>query len=84
MIKMLLPEEVHSVSFEGKEYFPTGKKQRIVTVPDEAEIAMYSFGLVMVGKNVLEPVDVPAEAMPEPPVADAASAQISEPDQNKK
>lgn len=51
-IKMKLPEGTSVVSWSGKEFHSDDKG--CVLVPVEAENALLSFGLLTVGKNVVE------------------------------
>ena len=67
MIKMRCPEGCSAVSFEGKEY--RANKKGIVEVPEEAELTMYSFGLLTEGKNVFDGDPAPSPE-PEQPAED--------------
>ena len=73
MIKMKCPAGSSSVSFEGTEY---RAKKGIVEVPDEAELTLYSFGFLTVGKNVQEDEPVPE---PEPTPTQEPAPEVTEP-----
>lgn len=62
---MKCPEGMRVVSVMGREYRPD--RNGIIEAPLEAESTLYSFGLLMLGKNlpeVQEPEPVQAEKRP--------------------
>lgn len=61
-IKMKCPEGRNAVVFEGREY--RADKKGVFELPEEAEITMYSFGLLTIGKNTAAKPEQPVEDKP--------------------